>query len=298
MLNSPGPEFSEEFEDTAETEREALEVDLLLEGIYRLYGYDFRNYMRTSIRRRIQNRMKLEKLPSITALLERALHDERVAQRLMKDFSINVTEMYRDPSFFRAFRTVVVPSLRELPAIRVWHAGCSTGEEVLSMAILLEEEGLLHKTRIFATDMNATVIEKARTRAYPLSRMQTYTKNYLQAGGSREFSAYYTTNDEHAFFASALMQNVTFFQHNLVTDRSFNEFHVILCRNVLIYFNVTLQNRAHELFHESLSVGGFLGLGSKESLTFVDCFGHYEVVDQVEKLYRKRKTQENSPLHI
>ncbi|MFD0696081.1 CheR family methyltransferase [Paenibacillus sp. GCM10027628] len=297
MLNSFNPEASEDMEDTAEAEREALEIDLLLEGIYRLYGYDFRNYVRTSIRRRIQNRMRLEKLPTITALLERTLHDERVAQRLMKDFSINVTEMFRDPSFFRTFRSKVVPSLRDLPAIRIWHAGCSTGEEVLSMAILLAEEGLLHKSRIFATDMNATVIEKARTRAYPLSRMQTYTKNYLQAGGSREFSAYYTTDDEHAFFTSSLMQHVTFFQHNLVVDRSFNEFHVILCRNVLIYFNMSLQNRVHELFHESLSASGFLGLGSKESLSFADCFAHYEVVDQIEKLYRKRKADENSPLH-
>ncbi|WP_240344286.1 protein-glutamate O-methyltransferase CheR [Paenibacillus sp. SYP-B3998] len=270
-----------------EAEREALEIDLLLEGIHRLYGYDFRNYVRTSIRRRIQSRMRLEKLPTITALLERTLHDKLVAEQLIKDFSINVTEMFRDPSFFRAFRAKVVPYLRELPNIRIWHAGCSTGEEVLSIAILLEEEGLLNKTHIFATDMNAAVIDKARTRTYPLSRMQCYTKNYLQAGGSREFSTYYTTDDEHAYFAASLMRHVTFFQHNLVTDRSFNEFHVIFCRNVLIYFNLSLQNRAHELFRESLSPAGFLGLGSKESLSYVDSFQHFDVVDSVEKLYQK-----------
>jgi chemotaxis protein methyltransferase CheR len=288
MLNLSEIVASTEVENTAEAERESLEIDLLLEGIHRLYGYDFRNYVRTSIRRRIQNRLRLEKLPTVTALLEKTLHDEKVAERLIKDFSINVTEMFRDPSFFRAFRTKVVPNLRQLSDIRIWHAGCSTGEEVLSMAILLEEEGLLHKTRIFATDMNAAVIDKARTRAYPLGRMQCYTKNYLQAGGSREFSAYYTTDDEQAYFALSLMRHVTFFQHNLVTDRSFNEFHVIFCRNVLIYFNTSLQNRAHELFHESLSASGFLGLGSKESLTFVDCLQHYDVVDSAEKLYRKR----------
>ncbi|MEW9702080.1 protein-glutamate O-methyltransferase CheR [Paenibacillus sp. SI8] len=288
MVISSNPEFSVEFEEAAELERESLEIDLLLEGIHRMYGYDFRSYVRTSIRRRIQNRMRLEKLPTITALLEKTLHDEQVAGRLMKDFSINVTEMFRDPSFFRAFRAKVVPHLRELSDIRIWHAGCSSGEEVLSMAILLEEEGVLHKARIFATDMNEGIIEKARTRAYPLGRMQCYTKNYLQAGGNREFSGYYVTDDEHAYFDASLMRHVTFFQHNLVTDRSFNEFHVILCRNVLIYFNLWLQNSVHELFRESLSSNGFLGLGSKESLTYVDSFQQYDVFDACEKIYRKR----------
>ncbi len=295
MLNSTNWDSAEEILDempeTSEGEREAIEIDLLLEGIYRLNGYDFRNYVRSSIRRRIHNRMRLEKLPTITALLEKILYDEQAAARLMKDFSINVTEMYRDPSFFRAFRAKVVPHLTKLPTIRIWHAGCSSGEEVLSMAILLEEAGLLHKTIIFATDMNAAVLEKAKTGACPLSRMQTYTKNYLQAGGSREFSAYYTTDAGHAYFDAALLRTVTFFQHNLVTDRSFNEFHVIICRNVLIYFNSALQNRAHELFRESLCGFGFLGLGSKESLTFVDALHYYDVVEPTEKIYRKKKKE-------
>ncbi|UJF32717.1 CheR family methyltransferase [Paenibacillus hexagrammi] len=277
----------EDWGEQHEEERESIEIDLLLEGLHRYYGYDFRSYVRSSIRRRIQNRIKLEKLTTITALLEKILHDRSMGERLIKDFSINVTEMFRDPSFFRAFRSKIAPQLRELPEIRIWHAGCSTGEEVLSMAILLEEEGLLNKTSIYATDMNGDVVNKARSRAYPLSRMQGYTKNYLQSGGIREFSSYYTTDHEYAYFASRLMQRITFFQHNLVTDRSFNEFHVIVCRNVLIYFDMSLQNRTMDLFHESLCASGFLGLGSKESLLYADKVGHYEPVDSLEKLYKK-----------
>lgn len=268
-------------------ELEKIEVGLLLEGLHRLYGFDFRNYVRTSITRRIMNRVRMEKLPTITALLEKVLHDPDKAKKLLSDFSINVTEMFRDPDFFFSFRHNVVPLLRELPEIRIWHAGCSTGEEVYSMAILLQEEGLAGRTQLFATDMNEFVLDRARSSAFPLARMQGYTKNYLLAGGTQEFSAYYTTDHEFAYFQPELSRNIHFFQHNLVTDRSFNEFHVIICRNVLIYFDTVLQNKVHRLFDESLHSTGILALGSKESLLSVEKSGRYTAIDCLQKIYRK-----------
>ncbi|MFC3772800.1 CheR family methyltransferase [Paenibacillus sp. GCM10012303] len=279
-----------EAEETHTSELEKIEVSLLLEGLYRLYGFDFRNYVRTSITRRIMNRVRMEKLPSITALLDKVLHHPDMAKKLLGDFSINVTEMFRDPAFFTSFRQNVVPLLRELPEIRIWHAGCSTGEEVYSMAILLQEEGLAARTQLFATDMNEHVLERARASAFPLARMQGYTKNYLLAGGSQEFSAYYTTDHEFAYFQPELSRNIHFFQHNLVTDRSFNEFHVIICRNVLIYFDTVLQNKVHSLFDESLHPTGILALGSKESLLAVQQSGRYTAMDCSQKIYRKVKT--------
>ncbi|MNZ54986.1 Chemotaxis protein methyltransferase Cher2 [compost metagenome] len=247
-------------------ELEDIEISLLLEGIYRAHGFDFRNYLRSSLRRRILHRKHITGAPTITALLEMVLHEPGFVDKLLGDFSIKVTEMYRDPGFFLAFRREVVPALRQLPEIRIWHAGCATGEEVYSMAILLQEEGLLEKSKIYATDMNDSVIDIAKQGRFPLKRMQAYTKNYLQAGGDKEFSAYYTTDHQYAYFHPYVKENMMFAQHNLAADRSFNEFHVILCRNVLIYFDAILQNRVHELFYDSLSPNGFLCLGSMESL--------------------------------
>jgi chemotaxis protein methyltransferase CheR len=183
----------------------------------------------------------------------------------------------------------VVPALRTYPFIRIWHAGCSTGEEAYSMAILLEEEDLYDRTRIYATDINEVVIRKAKEGIFPLDRMQEYTQNYLRAGGTRSFSEYYTAMYDGALFAPRLMRNIVFSQHNLVTDRSFAECNVILCRNVLIYFDRELQHRVHKLFHESLPVYGYLGLGSKESLRFTGFEDNYEPVDRREKIYRKIK---------
>ncbi|WP_026677486.1 CheR family methyltransferase [Fictibacillus gelatini] len=265
----------------------SIEIELLLEGIYRLSGFDFRQYMRSSIWRRIQNRMRLDKIPTVTRLLEKAVHEPGYIDVLLNDFSINVTEMFRDPHFFYSFRKKVVPHLRDLPEIRIWHAGCATGEEVFSMAILMEEEGLSHKTKIYATDMNENVLEKAKRGIFPLSKMQTYTKNYMQAGGTHAFSEYYTTDFKNAYFNSSLKDNIIFFQHNLVTDQSFNEFHVIICRNVLIYFTAVLQNQVHELFYESLCPGGFLGLGDKESIRFAERTGSYSEFNGAERIYRK-----------
>jgi chemotaxis protein methyltransferase CheR len=266
---------------------ERIEVDLLLEGIFRHYGFDFRAYAYSSLKRRLWKRIFAEGLSSISELQDRVLHDPAVMQKLLLDLSINVSSMFRDPSFYRCFREQVVPVLRTYPFIRMWHAGCSTGEEVYSMAILLEEEGLYERTRIYATDINEVVLQTARHGIYPADRVQEYTHNYVLGGGTRAFSDYYTAKYDAALFSESLMRNVVYSQHNLVTDRSFSEFNVIMCRNVMIYFDRTLQERVHTLFYESLVPLGFLGLGSKESLKFSKYEACYEQIDKREKLYRR-----------
>jgi chemotaxis protein methyltransferase CheR len=208
-------------------------------------------------------------------------------EQLLLDLSINVTAMFRDPTFYLAFRQKVVPLLRTYPFIRIWHAGCSTGEEVYSMAILLEEEGLYDRARIYATDINEVVVHRARAGIFPLERMQEYTENYIRAGGTRSFSEYYVAKYDGALFSPALQRNAVFSQHNLVTDRSFAEFNVILCRNVLIYFDRTLQMRVHGLFHESLVHLGILCLGSKETLRLSDYEASYEELSGADRIYRK-----------
>jgi len=266
---------------------ECIEIGLLLEGIYQYYGYDFRNYALSSIRRRVWHRLRAENLLTISSLQEKVLHDESCMERLYCDFSINVTGMFRDPEFFLALRQKVVPFLRDIPFLRIWDAGCSSGEEVLSLAILLHEEGLLNKTRIYATDMNAKILERARVGQYSLEKMQSYTRNYLNSGGLQAFSEYYEVKSQGVVFDSILSKNVVFAQHNLATDRSFNEFHLILCRNVLIYFNRLLQERVHSLFYDSLCHNGFLGLGSKEEVRLTEYAKCYEEVDKLSKIYRK-----------
>ena len=266
---------------------ERIEVDLLLEGIYRQYGFDFRSYAFSSLKRRLWKRIQAEGLGSISELQARVLHDPSALQRLLLDLSVNVSTMFRDPGFYVAFREKVVPVLRTYPFIRLWHAGCSTGEEVYSMAILLQEEELYDRARIYATDINDVVLQSARAGIFPLDRMQEYTDNYLKAGGARAFSEYYTARYDGALFSPGLTRNVVFAQHNLVTDRSFAEFNVIFCRNVMIYFDRQLQNRVLRLFHESLPVYGILALGSKESLRFTDFEEAYDAVDQRERIYRR-----------
>lgn len=268
---------------------EEMEVEFLLEAIYRLSGFDFRQYNKSSISRRIHNRMKINGIPTITGLLEKVVHEEDFLEQLLNDFSINVTEMFRNPSFFKAFREEVVPILREYPEIRIWHAGCATGEEVYSMAILLEEEGLKDKAVIYATDMNEQVLEKASKGIFPIQKMQAYTKNYMLAGGSKAFSEYYKTDSQHAYFHPSLLENIIFAQHNLVTDQSFNEFHVIICRNVLIYFNSELQEQVQQLFYQSLSPEGVLGLGDKETLKFSRVMENYQELVGSERIYQRYK---------
>lgn len=287
-MNQTTMEFVTETDAVMPTELQEIEIQLLLEGLYQMYGYDFRGYVRGSIGRRIINRMRAERLPTITALLEKVLHEEGYLERLLNDLSIRMTEMYRDPSFFAAFRNEVVPKLRDLPEIRIWHAGCATGEEVYSMAILMMEENLWEKTKIYATDMNEKALTAAQKGAFPLKKMQQYTKNYLKAGGNKAFSEYYTADHQFAYFSPSLNENLTFAQHNLVTDSSFNEFHVILCRNVMIYFDSALQQKVHRLFYESLADGGFIGLGSKESILSMPRGIEYEEFNVSEKIYRKK----------
>ena len=209
--------------------------------------------------------------------------------KLFQDFSINVTEMFRDPEFFLNFRRKVIPSIKEYPYIRIWHAGCASGEEAFSMAILLHEEGIYHKTIIYATDMNENILQQAKRGVIPLRFMQTYTNNYVRAGGTKAFSEYYTAKDNHVSLHPFLSKNIVFAQHNLVTDGSFNEFHVIICRNVMIYFNKSLQERVYQLFYDSLSTPGFLGLGSKEAIQFTTQARSYEEIAANEKIYRKMK---------
>ncbi|WP_458121289.1 CheR family methyltransferase [Paenibacillus sp. Z6-24] len=268
-------------------ERENIEIDLLLEGVHRLYGYDFRNYARASLTRRVWHHIHAENLKSVSALQEKVLHDRSCFERFVQNLSIPVTEMFRDPQLFRMFREKVIPLLRTYPYIRIWHAGCSTGEEVYSMAILLHEEGLLDKARIYATDMNNRSLQQAREGVFGIDRMQLYTKNYLEAGGTRSFSEYYTAKYQSVIFQPFLRKHIIFAEHNLATDRSFNEFNVIFCRNVMIYFDDKLRERVHGLFHESLSRFGILVLGSKESMQFTGYSDSYEPLDRLEKVYRK-----------
>lgn len=266
---------------------EDIEIQLLLEGIYRYYGFDFRNYALASLKRRIWNIVRLEGLTSVSGLQEKILHDAECMERFLYNLSVNVTTMFRDPHFFLTFRNKVIPILRTYPFIRIWHAGCSTGEEVYSMAIILQEEGLYHRTRLYATDINDLVLRKAKAGIFSLKLMQEYTHNYILAGGKKSFSEYYTAAYEHAIFSSSLRENIIFSQHNLATDSSFNEFNIILCRNVLIYFNKTLQKQVHNLFYESLVRFGVLGLGRQETLRFTPHEKDFEELDSSQKLYRR-----------
>jgi chemotaxis protein methyltransferase CheR len=271
----------------ARDDLEEIELSLLLEGVHRQYGFDFREYAPASLRRRVWRRIHAEGLTTVSALQDRLLHDPACMERLLLDLSINVTAMFRDPSFYVAFRDKVVPALRTYPFTRIWVAGCSTGEEVYSLAILLQEENVYERTRLYATDINEAVLDRARGGVFPLDKMREYTQNYIKAGGTRAFSEYYIAKYDGAQFQRSLVENVVFAQHNLVSDRSFNEFNVIICRNVMIYFDRALQDRVHRLFYESLATFGVLGLGHKESIRFSPYEDHYEELDPNEKLYRR-----------
>jgi chemotaxis protein methyltransferase CheR len=266
---------------------EDLEIDLLLEAIYRQYGFDFRGYARSSLRRRIRASVAAEALSTVSGLVEKTLHDSGCLERLLLLLSVNVSAMFRDPRFFLAFRRHAVPLLRTYPFIRIWQAGCSMGEEVYSLAILLLEEGLYDRCRIYATDMNEVVLRKAREGIYPLDVMQRYTGNYVASGGTRTFSDYYTAAYDHVILRASLRDRVVFSQHNLVSDGVFNEFNVILCRNVMIYFTRPLQERVHDLFSRSFATFGLLGLGSHESLRFLANEREYEPLEVGEKLFRR-----------
>jgi len=273
---------------TTQTQRvEEIEFELLLEGVFRQWGFDFRNYAPSSLRRRVMNFIRSEHISSISSLQDRVLHDPAWLQRFLYSLSVNVSAIFRDPGFYRAFRNDVVPLLRTYPFVRIWLAGVSMGEEVYSLAILLKEEGVYDRCRIYATDINDAVLKKAKEGIYPLDLMQTYTSNYIKSGGNQDFSQYYTAAYDRAIFKSSLRDNVVFAQHNLAGDASFNEFHVILCRNVMIYFNSELQASVHHLLYESLVMFGILGLGAKETLKFSPHEHAYEEIDKTAKLYRR-----------
>jgi chemotaxis protein methyltransferase CheR len=266
---------------------EELEIDLLLEAIYRHHGFDFRGYARSSLRRRVRAVVAAEALASVAGLMEKMLHDRACLDRLLLGLSVNVSAMFRDPGFFLAFRQHAIPLLRTYPFIRIWQAGCSTGEEVYSLAILLQEEGLYDRSRIYATDMNELVLRKAQSGIFPIDVMQKYAANYGASGGTGTLSDYYTAAYDHVVLRQSLRDHVVFAQHNLATDGVFNEFNVILCRNVMIYFTPALQDRVHTLFARSFATFGLLGIGSHESLPLYTTEPEYEPLVPGEKLFRR-----------
>jgi chemotaxis protein methyltransferase CheR len=273
--------------DGAAANLEDVELDVFLDAVVRVYGYDFRNYARASLRRRLWRRVNAEGRDSVTGLLETVLHDPGAMERLRLDLSVTVTSMFRDPPFFLALRKAVLPHLKTYPFVRVWVAGCASGEEVYSLAILLREEGLGDRVRIYATDVSEEVLERAREGLLPLDRMREYSSRYLEAGGREGLSNYYEVEGRWARLDPALREGVVFARHNLVTDGTFNEFHLILCRNVLIYFDRTLQQRTHRLFDESLVPLGVLALGARESLVGSAIEDRYEALEPEVRIYRK-----------
>ena len=264
-----------------------IELNLFLEAIFQKYGYDFRNYSQASLKRRIAMRQMMSKLSNMAEMQHRILHDRNFFHSLLADLSVNVTEMFRDPYFYKTIRETVIPILRTYPFIKIWHAGCSTGEEVYSIAILLKEEGLLNRSLIYATDFNEVVLNRAREGVYPIDRIKEYTGNYQKAGGLESFSDYYTAKYDAAIMNHALKKQIVFAQHNLASDNVFGEMHLIMCRNVLIYFNKNLQDRSIGLFYESLVRKGILCLGSKESIRYTNYNDRFSELVGKEKIYQK-----------
>ncbi len=269
-------------------ESENLEIELLLEAVYQRYGYDFRNYARGSITRRLRQHLPKANVTTISDLIPKIMHQESAFHNLAFELSIPVTEMFRDPSFYRGVREHVIPFLKTFPFINVWHAGCATGEEVYSMAILLQEEGLYERAQIYATDFNDEALQKAQERIYPLEKIQEYSANYQAAGGKKALSDYYQTQYEAVLLDASLQKRITFANHNLVTDSVFAEMHLILCRNVLIYFDRTLQARVLSLFRDSLCHQGFLCLGNKETLRFSEIADDFVEIVQRERIYQHK----------
>lgn len=265
-----------------------IEIKGLLNVLYKRYGYDFREYSKAHVRRRILNRLRLSDIESVSVLQHKVLRSKRVASLLIKDLSITVTEMFRDPNFYKAFREEVVPLLKTWSYIKIWHAGCSTGEEVYSMAILLKEEGLYNRAQIYATDFNKKSLDTAKEGIFSIENMKKYARNYQASGAKAGFSDYYRAKYDSAIMDSSLKDNIVWAEHNLVTDSDFAETHVIICRNVLIYFNKDLQNRVYSLFDSSLVNGGMLCLGSKESLRFSDYEQQFDPINKKQRIYKKR----------
>ena len=262
------------------------QVEILLSDLLEHYGYDFTGYSKASIKRRIVRLYLLDKALSFAEFRFKIINDQVYFKRFVEQITVNVTEMFRDPSFFKTLRTEVLPKLGTYPFIRIWLAGCSTGEEAFSISILLKELNLLQKSLIYATDLNPTVLEKAGQGMFGLSQMKQYSENYILSGGTKDFSSYYTAKYSLAKFDDELKEKIIFSTHNLVSDHSFNEFQLILCRNVLIYFDRDLQQKVLTLFDESLEDLGYLALGTKETLDFTSVAKKYKRLPQ-EKIWRK-----------
>ncbi len=273
-----------------DNKNDEIELELLLRTIYLKYGYDFRDYAKASILRRVLRRKSFSGFNTISEMQHRILNDTVFFEKLLLDLSVNVTEMFRDPTFYRALRENIIPLLRTKEFIKIWHAGCATGEEVYSMAILLREENLYKKTRLYATDFNEDVLKKAKEAIYPVDRLKEYTRSYIKSGGLESFSDYYTARYEFVILDQSLKENVIFADHNLVTDDIFGEMDMILCRNVLIYFNKDLQSRVLKHFRDSLCDGGYLCLGSKESIRMSECSEYFDDAVKKEKIYKKRSS--------
>jgi chemotaxis protein methyltransferase CheR len=285
----PRPAISDE-----QVQVEDIEIRLLLEAIYQLYGYDFRSYSPASMRRRIMHRLTMSGFSTVLEMTDRVLRDRQFFVTLLNDLTVNVTEMFRDPEFYKAFRDEVVPVLKTFPFIKIWHAGCSTGEEIYSMAILLEEEGLYERAMLYATDIDKNVLAAAKKGIYPIHAFKQYTDNYRRAGGRQSLSDYATARYDSVIMEQRLKRNIVFADHDLATDQVFGEMHVILCRNVLIYFDRPLQQRVFKLFGESLDMGGFLCLGTKESLRFSGNEESFDVVNRSLRIFRKRQMRPNA----
>jgi len=266
-----------------------VNLELILTDLVEIYGYDFTRYSRASLQRRLDRVYLMDRFPSFAEFRYRVRNDPGYVKHFIEELTVNVTSMLRDPTFYKTIRQEVLPVLATHPFIRIWHAGCSTGEEVYSMAILLYEANVLHKSLLYATDINPLVIEKGKKGIFPLSQVRQYSENYIQSGGTRDFSSYYTANYNLAKFDEMLSKKMIFSTHNLVSDSSFNEFQLIFCRNVLIYFEKDLQARVLSLFDSSLQTLGYLALGTKESLRFSKLESNYRQVVSKEKIWRKNK---------
>ena len=267
---------------------EDIEIQLLLDALYRHYHYDFRHYARASIKRSLLQARDKWGFDSISAIQSAVLHDETMLPQLLDFLTVQVSEMFRDPGYFRALREQVVPHLRTYPSLKVWVAGCSNGEELYSLAILFAEEGLAQRTIFYATDINPAALKAAQAGIYPMDRIRLFTENHQLSGGRSSLSDYYTANYDRAIFDKSLRERTVFSDHSLVTDAAFGEMHLISCRNVLIYFDRALQDRAVGLFGESLARGGFLGIGSKESLRFSNQAAAFAPFVREQKIYRRK----------
>ncbi|MCJ8154395.1 protein-glutamate O-methyltransferase CheR [Chryseobacterium sp. SSA4.19] len=262
------------------------EVEYLIKDVYDRYGYDFSEYSRASFKRRINRICLIDRFTSFAELRYTVINDPEYLKRFIEEITVNVTEMFRDPQFFKALREKILPQLGTYPLIRIWVAGCSTGEEAYSMAILLKEANLYHKSLIYGTDLNPSVLEKARSGVFPLHQMKLYSENYMLSGGTKDFSDYYTANYDSVRFDKSLQQKLILSTHNLVSDSSFNSFQLIICRNVLIYFDRGLQERVFRLFDNSLENLGFLALGAKETLRFSKLDKNFHQIDD-QRIWKK-----------